>query len=127
MDLNSLTEAIVDEGVWFTPSFPDGSKGDFDFLVIGRNSSEYRRIALKNLVKLSSNRKGAVEEVVSSAETFLVCVKNWRGLTEGGKEYPCTRENKESMYKNPKLRWLTEQIESFCLDDSNFFLSVKES
>jgi len=125
MDLTKINEVIREEGIWMTPVLPDGSECDFAFLVVGRNSEDYRRALHKNALKLSSNRKKDIQEAVGSPDMFVACVKDWRGITDEGKEYPCTRENKEKMYNNPRLRWLTEQIEAWAVDDS-IFLSVKE-
>jgi len=125
MELASLKEVIKPDGLWFRPSYPDGKACDFEFLIIGRNSEEYRRVTHKNMLKYASNRKKAAEEAIESADMFVAVVKDWRGLTVDGIPYPCTRENKEAMYKDVSLKWLTEQIESAVLDDS-LFLSVKE-
>lgn len=124
MELSSLKEIISDEGVWFTPVFPDGSKCDFSFRVVGRNTEEYRRAIHRNALKLSSNRKKDAEEAIDSADVFVACVKDWQGITVDGKDYLCTKENKVAMYKDAKLKWLCEQIEQYIIQDDNF-LSVK--
>lgn len=126
MELSSIKEVVQKDGIWFTPVFPDGSKCDFKFRIIGRNTEEYRRALHKNTVKLVSGRKGAAEETVGSSDMFMACVLDWDGITDNGKEHSCTRENKEKMHKDASLRWLVEQVENAILDDS-LFLSVKES
>jgi len=125
MELASLSEIIKEEGEWFTPAYPDGAKCDFSFFCIGRNTAEYRRVTHKNAVKYASNRAKEVGEVIGSADLFIACVKDWKGITDNGKEYPCTKENKKAMYENPRMRWLTEQVETWITDDTNF-LSLKE-
>lgn len=126
MELSQIKGKIKKEGIWFTPiDIETGEKCDFKFKIIGRNSEEYRRAVHKNTVKIVSGRKGAAEETVGSPDMFVACVTDWDGITVDGKEYPCTKENKESMYRDASLKWLCEQIESAILDDS-IFLSVKE-
>lgn len=125
MELSALSEVIKDEGEWFTPTYPDGKKCDFSFRCIGRNTEDFRRITHRNALKLASNRKKEAEEVIGSADVFIACVKDWKGITVDGIEYPCTRENKKTMYDDARLKWLTEQVESFILEDTNFLL-VKE-
>lgn len=121
MDISAVKESVNEGGVWFTPTFPNGTKCDFDVLIVGRNTEEFRKALHRNVVRMSSSRKKEAQEAIGSADIFVACVRNWRGLTDGGKEYPCTKENKEAMYKDAKLLWLTEQIEQYALDDSNFF------
>jgi hypothetical protein len=128
MEIGKLSEVIKEDGVWFTPVKPDGSKCDFEFCVIGRNSAEYRKVLHKNAVALSSNKKGVVEETLkkSTIEMLTACVVGWKGLTRDGKEVPCTVEEKKRLFGQKNIFWLLEQIENFLSDDENFFLSVKE-
>jgi hypothetical protein len=125
MELSVLSEVVKEDGEWFVPKAVDGKPLDISFLCIGRNTEEYRRITHRNALKYASGRKGNLEEVVGSADLFIACVKDWKGITIDGKEYPCTKENKKSMYDNPRMKWLCEQIEAFIIEDANF-LSVKE-
>lgn len=126
MELSQIKSKIKKDGVWFTPiDIETNEKCDFKFKIIGRNSEEYRRAVHKSTVKLVSGRKGAAEETVGSPDMFVACVVDWDNITVEGKEYLCTKENKESLYRDASLRWLVEQIEVAIVDDS-LFLSVKE-
>lgn len=128
MDLGSIKEAVKKEGVWFTPVGPDGNKLDISFCCLGRNTPEYRKVINKNVLGVSSNRKGAAAETVdkSTVNMLSACVTSWKGITDQGKEFSCTKENKQAFFEDAGIRWLTEQIEQFIMDDNNF-LSVTES
>jgi hypothetical protein len=127
MELVSIKEAVKKEGVWFTPKSIEGKTLDISFCILGRNTEEYRRAIHKNIVGLSSSRKGVAEETIekSTVEMLIACVIDWRGITVDGKEHPCTRENKKSLFEDASTKWLAEQIEAAINDDS-LFLSVKE-
>ena len=125
MEITKIKEAVTKEGVWFTPKDINGKKMDISFCVLGTNTEEYRRIRNKNAVSYSSNRKGEKEEALSkgTVNTLLACVTDWKGITESGKEHPCTRENKKALFEDASVKWLCDQIEEFILDDSNFLLA----
>lgn len=128
MELSSIKEAVVKDGVWFTPRDINGKKMDISFCVLGSNTEEYKRVKNKNVVGYSSSRPGAKEEALVSGTINILtaCVIDWKGITKDGKEYPCTKENKKELFEDASTKWLSDQIEQFILDDTNF-LSVKES
>lgn len=128
MELASLKEEIVKEGIWFTPLSVKGKKMDISFCCLGRNTSEYRQSKHKTTQKMVSGRKNAAAEAVSEGTVNMLCacVVDWKGITEESKPYPCTHEAKRKLFSDPEVLWLTEQIEEFIVADENF-LSVKES
>lgn len=127
MELSSLKEEVVKEGVWFTPLTVKGKKMDISFCCLGRNTPEYRQTKHRTIQKAASGKKNAQAEAIAEGTINMLCacVTDWKGITEDGKNYPCTMESKRKLFSDAEVLWLIEQIEEFIVSDENF-LSVKE-
>lgn len=113
MDISKLK--AKKDGVWFAPDI-NGEPLGIEFLVVGRNTDEYIRRA-KLLANKNAKKLDMVEEGLS---LLCACVKDWKGIEDGGVSLECTLENKRKFFDDPQLFYIREMIEQFIADDSNF-------
>lgn len=116
-----------------------GDPTDVYITVLGRDSTEYRRLAaeqqrrrLNKLAKTGRLRLDQDDDLDKDAVALLAaCTKGWgttaEALPEGaradvltyhGEDLPCTRENAARVYTEQP--WLREQVEAAVTDRANF-------
>jgi hypothetical protein len=119
MDLKKV--AISQSGVWFKPDFVDGSPLDIEFLVVGRNSDAYARIAKKYSAQAMRDKNKFADKIDEMTTDILcACVLDWKSLEMDGQTFACTPENKRTLFGNNEYKWLVSKIDEFIADDSNF-------
>lgn len=126
MDINKV--AISQDGVWFNDvTFVDGSPTDLCFLIVGKNSDEFKKIERKFSKGIILDRKKTAEELSEQQlEVVTACVKNWKNLTDGGVQMVCNYDTKRKLFGDPKFNWLVKKIDDFIGEDCNF-LSAEQA
>ncbi len=93
--------------------------------VASPDSAQYRQVSLKvqnEQLQYAMKNKGktTAERLVNNALEVLVgATVAWEGITEGGKELPCTPENVRKVYE--EVGFIKDQVDEFVGDVRNFF------
>ena len=93
--------------------------------VASPDSAKYRQISMKiqneQLAYAMKNRgKSSAERLANNALEVLVgATVGWEGITEGGKDLPCTPENVRKVYE--EVSFIKDQVDEFLGDARNFF------
>ena len=123
LEKNDQSE-IAEAGYEFNLKLPSGVSTDCFIRVRGIHSPVVRQYQKKKyneyqLKVQAAKRKGKEYEMdldeaeELGVEAAVVRVQGWKGLAEGGKELPFTKENCEKVMKNHE--WLREQV----MEESN--------
>jgi hypothetical protein len=131
MDLSKLKTSKSDVGAVLQllhPETEEHLKG-MSVTVLGQDSAVYRKILLARqqatLNRMSKGKKAAelnAEKLTEDTIDDLVKMTiSWIGFELDGKKLDCTPENVKSIYADPELSWLKDQVASFVGDRSNFF------
>ena len=102
-----------------------GVELDATIKVYGKDSSVFQN-AIKQRAKAQITRKSKDIDLESnekdSIELLADCTKDWQGISEGGKQIECTRQNAIDIYT--KYKWIREQIDIAIGDRANFFINA---
>lgn len=102
-----------------------GDELDAKIKVYGKDSSVFQN-AIKQRAKAQITRKSKDIDLESnekdSIELLADCTKDWQGISEGGKQIECTRQNAIDIYT--KYKWIREQIDIAIGDRANFFINA---
>lgn len=124
-DLASYRTSKMDTA---TVEITDPISGEFTGIritVASPDSAKYRQISMKiqneQLTYAMKNKgKTSAERLANNALEVLVgATVAWEGITEGGKELPCTPENVRKVYE--EVSFIKDQIDEFLGDARNFF------
>lgn len=88
--------------------------------LVGPDSAEFRDLAKAHLIKHSNDKKSDIEASLTQGELLLAtCVVGWSDDEFFGGAY--SRDRVLSIIRDPKLRWLREQLDIFTNERTNFF------
>jgi len=92
------------------------------FNVIGSDSKEYRQMTNDLMLKrMSQEEKPSREELEDDELSIIVTsVKSFSGVMIDGKELKSNKENIKKILS--ECGWIKDQISSFIINKSNFFL-----
>jgi len=95
------------------------------FTVYGSESKEYRQATRDVMIKyLTSEEKPTSEQVeADNTEVLLKSIKSFKGITVDGKELESNDKNIVKVLN--ECDWIKDQISSFIITKSNFFLVKK--
>jgi len=100
----------------------DGKLTDVFIKLKGIDSKEWRSQKKKQTSKLLSARaSGKIEDLDFDAldiEALVECTIDWKGIKDGKKDYPCTKDNARNLYKNSPF--IVQQLLEFVGRRENF-------
>lgn len=120
MDLTSL--AVSQTATLILKHPVTGADMDVEIELHGKDSTKYRKEYTKLVAILSKDiGKGEVDYAKLDADTYAACTVSWKNLGyKGVKDFKCTPENVLTLYNDPDMRWLHEQVVQFVGDRANF-------
>lgn len=126
LELNSIAvePALADKGVW--AKYMGG-----EFLLARRGPKYQARLVElynQNLELVKSETKEGAEKTLdifrqTFAETILL---DWKGITQDGVKVDYTPAEGHKMLANPRLFELTNFLESFSINHTNYQVAVEE-
>jgi hypothetical protein len=102
---------------------PDGEKVQLILYIVGRNSPQW----LEFMKKI--NAKGGLEQgelfsrISENAKSFVANqIVGWED--NGALKEPYSPEKAEELINDPHNNWMMEQIQTFLIDETNFFFKI---
>lgn len=115
---------ITDQTEWV---LPDGSTGPLEIWLVGRSSKKW--LDFMKTTKEANKDVTTTElfsRVTDVARDFLAeMIVGW--LDNGAIDTSYSPENARDLVNDPNNIWLLEQLQSFVLTESNFFLMTSET
>ena len=92
--------------------------------LLGSDSSEYRkRIRATANQRINSRKKRTVEQIEQESIEMLAAVtQGWCGIVVDGEEVAFSQDEAKKLYR--RFSWITEQVDEFVSDRSNFLTSA---
>lgn len=130
-DLANYGKLASPEGVWMEVLDPKtetpirNTEGQpVRILLVGTDSPQFRaknREFMNRRLKRNKVALGTAEQLEAEKhETLAACTLGWEGFILNGKEWPFSPENAYSLYANPALRFIREQVDEFVGERANF-------
>jgi hypothetical protein len=95
-----------------------GKKTDFYISVKGVDSKTFREQQRAQQRAIVNALKGKEELKTDEYAVIVECTTGWRGLKDGGKEVPFSKEAARAMYENSPN--IAEQVDNFIVNRANF-------
>jgi len=119
LDVNTGLE--TEESVDIFP-LPDGTEGPLELYLVGRNSKQWADF-MKSLKSVGADQKDIFSKISDEAHIFVSSlIVGW--LNNGAIDEPYSPEAALDLISKPENIWIIEQIQSFLLDESHFFLTT---
>ena len=116
MDLNEILVTdeeinIVDSGAWVAPD----DAGDLELFVCGMSSKEVRKAAQAKMAAMRVKNRGkeltdAQNHQNGEELLYEVVLKDWRGLKQGGKEVPYSKEKAKELITSRNFKRFAELV-----------------
>lgn len=92
--------------------------------LLGSDSSEYRkRIRATANQRINSRKKRTVEQIEQESIDMLAAVtQGWSGIVVDGEKVSFSQDEAKKLYR--RFSWITEQVDEFVSDRSNFLTSA---
>lgn len=98
---------------------PFGQKTDITVEVYGRDSKQYRKVALELARDFdSSNEDDAADR---GARLLQACIASWKNVEADGKPVEADSEQAREILKSDEMDWFASQINRAIQDRSLFF------
>lgn len=129
MDLSkyNLTNC-ADRGAVLTVTNPVTGEPDAETTITcrGINCTDAQKVIAANRKRGSTKTAKASEDddVKQAIEVLAACIISWSGIERDGVLLDCTPENVREVLSNPGNVWLLKQLNTFVLDETNFFPSL---
>lgn len=115
MDISKLkTDEDKAQGTWIKAPFSEDDESPAEFLIAYTGTSKaYKRALVRGTRKHSQvelKQKPELAEAITREAIADGILLDWRGVREGDKPLPCTRENKLRVLAIPEIQeWLWTQ------------------
>jgi len=86
-----------------------------------------RKLYQKHGRKIEAKALSDAQSNLLMADQWKYIIKDWSGMTSGGKEFKCNDKNILSLAKNPQYQKFFERIEGLAREEENFRIeNIKE-